>query len=436
MAVLSVSPRMRRMQWTAIILVTAAIALNYMDRSTLAIGNVKIRQEFGLSAAEIGLLQSLWSLTYAIFQLPIGFMLDRLGPRYLVGIALALWSLAQAAGGFAGSYAQLLWARVTLGAAECPAFPGAVRITSDWFHVKDRGTPTGVYNSGGSIGPAIAPPILTGIMLAFDWRVMFIVMGLAGVVGALVWFMVYRDPAKTALAPQDEAYLAENRAGQAPVELRQATRLFRQRAIWGMTMGAFCSGYSIWMYQTWLPYYLESQQHISIGKTGVLASIPLILSVVGAWAGGIFSDRLAKRGAEIVASRRIPTIMGLVSGVFTTLAVLATGPTPALACISASMFFLSFGVAGKWTMITAVAPQSYCTTVAGIQNFGGYIGGAVSPWVTGFVVDMTGSFVIALVIGAVVTTCGALIMHLMVRNPIPTAALEDHASGLRPVPGT
>ena len=139
MPVSPISPRMRRMQWIAIGLVTAAIALNYLDRSTLAIGNVKIRQEFGISATAIGALQSAWSITYALCQVPIGYFLDRLGPRWLVGIALLLWSLAQAAGGFAVSYVQLLWARVALGAAECPAFPAAVRVTSDWFHVKDRG---------------------------------------------------------------------------------------------------------------------------------------------------------------------------------------------------------------------------------------------------------------------------------------------------------
>ena len=114
---------MRRMQWIAIGLATAAIALNYIDRSTLAIGNLTIRQEFGINATAIGALQSFWSLTYACFQIPVGFLLDRLGPRYLVGLALVAWSAAQAAGGLAGSYTQLMWARIALGATESPAFP-------------------------------------------------------------------------------------------------------------------------------------------------------------------------------------------------------------------------------------------------------------------------------------------------------------------------
>jgi MFS family permease len=306
----TLSPRMRRMQWIAIALVTGAIALNYIDRSTLAIGNLKIRAEFGINATAIGALQSAWSITYAFCQVPIGFFLDRLGPRYLVGGALFLWSVAQAAGGLVGSYTSLLWARVALGAAECPAFPAAVRVTSDWFHVKDRGRPTGVYNSGGSIGPAIAPPLLTWIMLAYDWHVMFIVMGAVGVVGALVWFLVYRTPGTARLEPQDTAYLAENRAGEGRVGARQWGRLFQFRSMWGLMLGAFCTGYAVWMYQTWLPGYLEMEQHVSIARTGLLASIPLICSILGAWAGGYITDRLA-RNMELVASRRLPSIVGL-----------------------------------------------------------------------------------------------------------------------------
>lgn len=430
MTVSPVSPKMRRMQWIAVGLITAAIALNYIDRSTLAIGNLTIRQEFGLSATAIGALQSFWSLTYACFQIPVGFALDRLGPRYLVGLALIAWSAAQAAGGLAGSYTQLMWARIALGATESPAFPGAVRVTGDWFHVRDRGTPTGVYNSGGSIGPAIAPPLLTGLMLAFGWRTMFVTMGLVGAFAAVVWFKLYRDPAKTDLEPGDAAYLADNRAAEAPVELRNWARLFRFRSMWGLTLGAFCSGYAVWMYQTWLPAYLEMQQHISIAKTGFLAMIPLLFSVLGAWSGGWVTDRLARGGMDIVASRRLPCISGLLaSGLCTVIATTADSGTAAVIYISGAMFFLSLGIAGKWTLITAVAPQSYCTSVASIQNFGGYIGGTVSPLVTGMVVDLTGSFVIALAIGAGITILGAVILHVVVRDPISAYALEPGRSG-------
>ena len=112
-------------------------------------------------------------------------------------------------------------------------------------------------------------------------------------------------------------------------------------------------------------------------------------------------------------------------------ATTAANPTQAIVYISLAMYFLSLGIAGKWTLITAVAPQSYCTSVASIQNFGGYIGGTVSPIATGFVVDVTGSFVIALAIGAAITVLGAVILQFFVRSQITSADLEGT---LTPVP--
>lgn len=269
-------------------------------------------------------------------------------------------------------------------------------------------------------------------MLAFGWRTMFIAMGVVGVLGALVWFKVYRDPATAPLEPQDQAYLAANRAAAGKVEARHWGRLFRFQSMWGLILGAFCTGYAVWMYQTWLPAYLEMQQHISIAKTGFVASIPLFCSILGAWSGGWFTDRLSARGMDIIASRRLPSILGLLlSGLFTVIATTAAGPIQAIVFISLAMFFLSLGIAGKWTLITAVAPQSYCTSVASIQNFGGNIGGTVSPIVTGFVVDQTGSFVIALAIGAAITVLGAGLLQVMVRSQITSVDLEG---GLAVVP--
>jgi MFS family permease len=417
------------MQWIAIVLVTAAIALNYMDRSTLAIGNLKIREEFGINATAIGALGSAWALTYGIAQLPSGYLLDRVGPKALVGITMVVWSLFQAAGGFAGSYIQLMLARIGLGATEAPCFPSATRSTSDWFDVKDRGKPSGLYTSGAYIGPTIAPPILTGLMLAFDWRVMFIVMGIAGVVAAGFWFVIYRDPRLQELEPQDEAYLRANRAAKSGVSFREWTALFRFKAMWVLMLGAFCTGYITWMYQTWLPAYLEMQQHISIAKTGFLASVPLICAFFGAIGGGFISDWLHYRGMELVKSRRLPLIIGLLlSAVFTGLAALATTAGLAVTCIAMSMFCMQFGITCKWILVTAVTPQAYCASAASNQNFAGFLGGTLSPIATGFIVDVTGSFVIALTVGAVITLIGAALFQFFMNTVIGEAELQRYAA--------
>jgi|HubBroStandDraft_1064217.scaffolds.fasta_scaffold10995_3 MFS family permease len=420
------STLMIRMQWTAVILCAAAIAINYLDRSTIAIANPEIRAEFHLSAAQFGALQSAWSLAFAVAQIPVGLFVDRLGPGLLLGISLILWSLAVAAGGLVATYTRLLVARAALGITESPAYPSAVRVTSNWFQVRDRGTPTGVFNMGANIGTAIAPPLLTALMLLAGWRSMFIAMGIVGIAASVVWFWLYRDPAKVVLAATDVAYLAANKSarGGAPITARQWSRLFRFRTTWAMVLGAFCSGYGLWMYVTWLPGYLEGEQHISIARTGYVASIPLVCSIIGSFCGGYASDRLIVRGVSIVRARKLPTALGYVgSGLFTALAAISTQPVPAVLWICLAMFSLWFAVAAKWTLITAVSPQDYCASCSSIQNFGSYLGGTCSPLITGLVVDTTGSFVVALAIGGAIMTAGAAIYYFMVGAPITDADL-------------
>jgi MFS family permease len=418
------------MQWLAVGMCTFAIALNYIDRSTLAIGNLSIRKEFGINATAIGALQSAWSIAFAFAQIPIGLAIDRVGSRKLLGWALVLWSVAQAAGGWAAGYFSFMWSRVALGIFESPAFPGAVRTVSNWFSIRERGKPTGVYTLGGDLGRIIGTPLLTALLLVFGWRMMFVAMGVIGLLGAVAWFGLYRDPDLSRLAPADRDYLTENGVGKpSTVTLQSWRKLFAFRSMWGMILGSFCSGYAIWMYGTWLPAYLEMQQHVSIAKTGVLAMIPLACSIAGSLAGGYATDRLAQSGMGVVASRKVPAACGYVlAALFCAGAAMSGEVGQALACISASMFFLSFGQSGKWTLITAIAPQSYAGSVASIQNFGSYIGGTVSPILTGFVVDATGSFVLALFIGSGVMVAGAALYYFVVKDPIPLEALDPAVS--------
>ncbi len=207
--------------------------------------------------------------------------------------------------------------------------------------------------------------------------------------------------------------------------MRQWRGLLRFRSTWGLILGGFCVGYGLWMYVTWLPGYLESAYNVSIARTGYLASIPLIFAIAGSFFGGYVSDHLIKRGNSILMSRKIPTSLGLLgSCLFTGLAAGAAQAETAVLWITLSMFFLYFSIAAKWTMITAVAPQHFSASVSGLQNLGSYLGGALSPVLTGFLLDRTGSFVLALGIGSVVMAAGAAIYYVMVTSAIPDSGLD------------
>jgi sugar phosphate permease len=416
---------MRRMQRVGLLMLVISGTVNYLDRSALAIGNPEIRTELGLNATQMGVLLSAFLVSYAFAQLPVGLLVDHVGPRKLLGLGLTVWSLAQTLAGFVGSLSQLWWARLLLGVGEAPQFPTGARVVSDWFNVKDRGFPTGVFNSAASVGPALAPPILTALMLAFGWRIMFIVMGILGLITAAVWFAVYREPEGYATA-EDRAYIRAGDTRQtAAVTLPQWARLFRFRTMWGMVLGNFCVGYLAWIYFAWLPGYLEIQHHLSVAKTGLYAAIPPLLGVCGSLIGGYVSDRLAASGITPLNSRKIPIIGGVVgTATCTILAAYSGGLTSAMIFISAAVFFSTITSGTVWALVTAAAPPNYVASIGSIQNFGGYLGGTCSPIVTGFIVDKTGSFVIALVLGAAISLAGALIYLFVVIRPISGADLE------------
>src|ERR1700761_6857164 len=430
------SGAMRRMQWLALVMLIVSAVINYLDRAALSIANVEVRQEMGLNATQMGVLLSAFLLSYAFAQLPAGISVDRVGPRLLLGAGLALWSLAQAVTGFVSNFAQFYWARIALGIGEAPQFPTAAKVISNWFHVSRRGLPMSACTSAApSIGNALAPPILTALMLGFGWRTMFVTLGVVGLVAAAVWFMVYRDPEKRATA-DDMAYIRSgDTASTSKVTVRQWLRLFRCGTTWGMLIGNFGSGYLFWVYYAWLPGFLEIQHHISVAQTGIFASIPPMCGIVGALAGGYGADRLAAAGYSPVNSRKIPIIIGLTgTAALTVGAAFAHSAGLAIALVSVAVLFSNCASATIWGLVTSAAPPNYVASLGSIQNFGGYLGGACSPVVTGLVVDMTGSFVIALFIGAAMAATGALIYLFGVTRPISGTDLEDARDGLQPSP--
>ncbi len=271
----------RRRQRAALIMLVIAGTLNYLDRSTLSIANPLIRQELNLSIADMGLLLSAFLWAYAFAQLPGGALVDRVGPHRLLATGLGLWSLAQAAAGFVGSFWQFSIARVFLGLGEAPMFSSAVRVVRDWYNVRDRGLPTGIWNCTSSLGPALAPPILTVLMINLGWRWMFISMGILGLVVAAVWYGLYRDPTEALQTEEERHYLTEGEEARihAPVRFAEWLGLFRFRTTWGLVIGFFGVVYMGWLYLAWLPGYLEMQRHMSIPKTGIVAAIPFAFGV-------------------------------------------------------------------------------------------------------------------------------------------------------------
>ncbi|QQC65651.1 MFS transporter [Paraburkholderia ginsengisoli] len=422
------SQRLKRIQVIAVAFLTVAGIINYLDRSTLSIANHLVSEELHLSASQMGLLLSAFSLSYAFAQLPVGALLDRFGSRVMLGLGMLVWSIAQMMGGFIQSLNHFLFARVVLGVAEAPLFPAGAKVVNEWFAVRERGRPTGMFISSSTIAPMIAPPLLTVLMLSFGWRTMFVIMGALGILVAVGWYMFYRNRDELTLTEAETAHLEEGSlTAAAPKGLSWSEwgALFKLRNTWGMIFGFMGVIYMVWLYLTWLPGYLEKERHLSIAHTGWLVSIPYIFGTIGMLSSGVIADYLLKRGMAPIRSRKWPLCIGLIgAAAFTVPAAYTPSTTLAIVYVSCAMFFVNMSSGTAWALVSVAAPRHLVASLGSMQNFGGYLGGSFAPVITGIVVDQTHSFVNALLISAGVAFAAAFVYLFVVKEVAP-APLPD-----------
>ena len=404
------------LRWTAVALLVIGGVVNYLDRSTLSIANTTIATEFGLGPVEMGLLLSAFSWPYAIANLPAGYLVDKFGPKKMFAWACVGWSIAGGLMALANSFGVMYALRVLLGVTESPFFTAGLKVNQRWFNEKDRAFPVAVVNTGSQIANAIAPPLLVALMLFIGWRGMFILIAALGFVVVAFWLRFYRDP-----NVQEMVAIHGNAQGTSSTKKAedQASwgELFKRPNTWFMILGAFGIFYTIWVYLTWLPGYLQQQLGFSLSQMGWVAMLPYMCGIAGVLFGGWLSNKFVKGGMNTVLARKIPIAGGAI------LAAAAVIPAAFVTNVPLVVFLLSVGYFGAqvpigclWTLAADVAPSNQVASLGAIQNFGGFIGAAVAPIITGVVLAQTGSFAGVFVIGGILLIVGALSYGLFVKD--------------------
>ena len=415
------SPRIRKIQITAMLLLLFAAIINYLDRSSLSVANMTIREEMGLSATEIGFLLSAFSLAYGLAQLPCGALLDRKGPRIMLGIGMFIWSLFQAASGLVHNFTQFILVRIGLGIGEAPMNPCGVKVINDWFNIKDRGMPMGMFNAASMIGLSVAPPILAAMMLVMGWRGMFVTIGILGMFLAIGWYMIYRDRDNNTLSAEEIHYLQAGSVAsrKEPISFKEWRGLFKQRTMWGMMIGFSGINYTAWLYLAWLPGYLQTTYNLDLKSTGLLSAIPFLFGAAGMLLNGFVVDALVRKGMEPLKTRKICIVAGMLfSAAFTAVVVRADNTGSAVVLIGMALFCIHFAGTSCWGLIHVAVNSRMTASVGGIQNFASFVFASFAPVVTGWILDTTNSFSLALTICACVTVLGAMSYLFVVRDPI------------------
>jgi sugar phosphate permease len=419
---------MPRIRWLIIWLCFLGNAISYIDRANLAIAVPYIRAELGIDAATMGLVLSAFFWTYAVMQLPAGWIIDRLGVRISLAFAVTWWSLFTMATGAARGVWQFIGARLMLGAGEAASLPSFTKTAFNWFPRSERGIACSIFNSGSTAGSALSLPLVTALIAMAGWRGAFVVTGAIGVVWALAWWFIYRDPEQyRAIAPREvDALLTERATPQVTTDKISWLDLFRYRSIWGLMIGLFCLNFAIYFFITWFPSYLLQARGFSLASLGTWGALPAVMAIVGNWMGGYASDRLIAAGWSHTAARKTCLVGGMAMASCIGLSAIVESNWACLALFTLAYASLSFTGANVWTVASEIAPSpAHVASIGGIQNFAGNLAGILLTTFTGVVLVLTkGSFLIPLGVAGALCLVGALSYLFLVGKVEPLPALK------------
>jgi sugar phosphate permease len=411
-----------RTRWVVLLLIGLMYMITYMDRTGISIAAPAMAKEFGLSQTAIGIVFSVFLWAYAIGQIPLGWLADRLGPRLVLLIIVPFWSLMTATTAIAGGVASLVGIRFVFGLAEAGAFPTATRAMQLWFPKAERGIVHGVTHSFSRFAVAIVPVLAVSIMVAFGWRWIFYVFGAAGLLWSAAFYLLYRNlPEEHPKVNRAElAYIrgCDPDGAIKPVDLLQQLAppwriIFRSANMWYIATGYCCFHYGTYFFVTWFPTYLLEYRHLSLKAVGIFASLPLLVGMVGDIVGGSLTDAVYRRTGKLKFARRIVAAPAmLVSGACLIPAAITHSAWTAILCLTASLFFLELVISPAWAVPMDVGGE-YSGTVSGVMNMAGALAASLSPIIFGALVQR-GFWIAPFFISAGVLLTGALIWAFLI----------------------
>jgi MFS transporter, ACS family, D-galactonate transporter len=390
------------------------VAINYLDRSNLSVAATDVARDLQLSPVRLGFIFSGFAWTYAFFQIPGGWLVDRVPPRVLYGAICALWSVATVAQGLSRTFLMLLGFRLLLGLFEAPTFPICNKLVTRWFPETERARVIGFYTSGQYIGLAFLTPLLALAQSHWGWRSVFFITGSVGLAWSVAWYLCYRDPWNSRrLGDAERAHL---RAGGAWIDeevpsgsrrglsLADLRTVLSHQSLWAIYFGQFALNAVPWFFLTWFPTYLVRERHIDLLQAGYFSSLPFFAAFLGVNASGLLSDFLLRRGVSISAARKIPIIAGMLLSTSVVAANFVSNPKWVLFFMATSFFGNGFASI-TWVLVSLIAPRRLVGLAGGVFNFFGNLAGIIVPILIGFVVQR-GGFAPALVLVFTLTLAG------------------------------
>jgi len=394
-----------------LILLCAMYFVTYIMRQNITVSGSAIQQEFGFSNTELGFIFSAYAYAYLLFQIAGGWLGDRFGARRTLFVCGLVWTGATMMTSLATGLVSLFLARVLMGFGVGATLPTATRAMQDWVQAKDRGFAQGITHAFARIGNAATPPLVAFLVVTFDWRTSFVLMGAGGLIWVFAWFLYFRDDPKDhpAITVQELSLLPHRPKGPRPV-VPWGPLVAR---MWPVTLTYFCYGWCFWVYLNWLPLFFKNTYNLDIRSASIFAAGVFVAGVIGDTMGGVISDAVLHKTGNIRLARIGVTVLGLVGAVCSLLPIFVVQDITAVAlCLSGGLFFIELVIGPMWAIPMDIAPK-YSGTAAGLMNSGSAFAAIVSPMAAGFVIDATGNWFLPFMIAMGMLALGTLTAFLM-----------------------
>ncbi len=389
-AVESVSGRIGRYRWAICALLFFATTINYVDRQVLGFLAPDLQRSIGWNEAQYGWIVTSFTIAYAISLLVVGRIMDWLGTRKGLSLAVIVWSLAAMAHALATSAVGFGIARFGLGLGEGGNFPASIKTVAEWFPKKERALATGIFNAGSNLGPIIVPLTVPWIVFHYGWQGAFLATGALGFVWLMFWLPLYRRPEEhPRLTPKELAHI---KSDPAEPETKIAwLQLLPHRQTWAFAIGKFLTDPVWWFYLFWFAKFLDTNYHISLRQLSVPVIVVYVLADIGSVGGGWLSSTLIKHGWTVNKARKFTMLICAICVVPVVLAAYVTNMWVAVGLIAVAASAHQGWSANIFTMASDMFPRRAVGSVVGIGGMAGAIGGSLFASVTGYVLQATHS---------------------------------------------
>ncbi len=400
-------------RWVVCALLFFATTVNYIDRQVIGILAPDLQRIIGWNEVQYGYIVVAFQAAYALGLLLSGQLLDRIGTKLGYAAALVFWSFAAMAHALARTPLGFGVARFALGFGESANFPAAIKTVAEWFPKKERALATGIFNAGTNVGAVIAPALVPWIALTFGWKWAFVLTGAFGFTWLVLWFWLYDSPENSKRLKKAEFdYIRSD-----PVEPTQHVpwlSLLGHRQTWAFALGKFMTDPIWWFYLYWIPKFLHERHQITLSKMGPPLIAIYLIADVGSIAGGWLSSTLIKRGWSINRARKTAMLAMALCVVPIVFASRVSSVWAAVALVGLAAAAHQGWSANLFTTASDMFPRRATASVVGIGGMAGAVGGMLIATATGWILQLTGSYMIIFTMAGSMYLLALLVIQALV----------------------